>query len=261
MILVNDRHNSTGEFVDRFGQTIGLNADFDGTVHPSNQWRAVRELMTPKSIADEAKDLQGYLSRKRHDNAEDISFILRSVERMRGITAPNIRNLVRSLPPRPSAMELISGFDPQNVAITSFGTQDLIREWLIFHRAKKDLSMVAIFALRLAWKQSPRGYVIDGCFPETVVTDGNKGYVRDIFCARRQIKPSQLLVLGDAPTDVLMMDLENVGVLIIPKIDPDPGRMSYRLAGLQKLWPRVSAVLLTGEDGSLMPLVQLRAGR
>ena len=90
------------------------------------------------------------------------------------------------------------------------------------------------------------------------MTNGNKCYLRDLFCARRQINPSNLLVLGDAPTDVLMMDPQNVGVLIIPKVDPDPGRMRYRLAGLKALWPRVSAVILTGQSGSLDPLIELR---
>lgn len=259
-VLVNGQHNSVDQFFTRIGQTIALDADFDGTKHPGNQWGAVRRLMTPQNVAGEQADLEAYLARQAHDNIEDVAFILRSVERMRGISAQELHDLMPSLPPRPGAMELINGFNPANVAITSYGTHDFIREWLRCHRRKglKDLSLVTIFALQLAWKRSPRGYVIDGCRPETVVTNGNKGYLRDLFCARRQINPSQLLVLGDAPTDVLMMAPQNVGVLIIPKVDPDPGRMKYRLEGLQALWPRVSAVLLTGQSGSLDPLVELR---
>ena len=156
-VLVNSRHNSVDQFVTRIGQTTALNADFDGTAHPGNQWGAIRRLMAPQDVVAEQADLEAYLARQDHDNIEDIAFILRSVERMRGITAKRLHDLMPSLPPRPGAMELIDGFDPQNVAIISYGTHDLIRGWLVHHRMKKDLSMATIFGLRLAWKQSPDG--------------------------------------------------------------------------------------------------------
>lgn len=259
LVIANSSHNDIYRFVARLKATCGLLTDFDGTAHPGNQWAAVRRLMSPESVAAELADLQAYFGRETHDNIQDVALILRSAERMRGISAQAFYDLMPSLPPRPGAMELIHGFNSSQVAFSSFGTHDLIRGWLTCHASgRRDLSQVSIFALQLFWKRAPEGHVIDGCRPETVVSDGNKGYIRDLFCAQRGIKPSELLVLGDAPTDVLMMDPESVGVLVIPKVDPDPGRMAFRMKGLERLWSRVSAVYVAGQDGSLELLHELR---
>lgn len=258
LVIVNGQHNTAARFLARLRAARGLCTDFDGTLHPGNQWAGLRSLQTPENVAIEARELQAYLSRDDHDDREDVRFILRSIVRLRGISNSGIHSLMPRLPPRPGAVELLCGFEPRNVAVVSFGVADLIRQWLIYYRARRDWSQVTILAVQLAWKRSPEGYVIDGCLPATVVSNGNKGFVRDVFCADREIDPGELLALGDAPTDVLMMHPENVGVLIVPKVDPEPERLAYRMRGLQRLWSRVSAVYVTDTSGSINLLNELR---
>ncbi len=260
-LLINGQHNSYELFLTRFVGAIGVCADFDGTLHPGNQWAAMRTLMTPERIEAEKVDLAAYLSRDDHDDLADTAFILRSIGRLQGAYRRDLLHLAEGLIPREGVEELLMSFDSRNVAIVSFGVQDLINFWVKRHLRREDWESAAVFALRLKWFEQGEGHWhgrVAGCDPATVVSNGNKGYVRDVFCATRKFVPWELLVLGDAPTDVLMMHPDNVGVLIVPKVDPDPGRMAYRMRGLEKLWPRVSAVFVTDQTGSLKPLARLR---
>jgi phosphoserine phosphatase len=256
--LVNAAHNSDEQFVARVAAARGLCADFDGTLHPGNQWAVLRTLMTPEHQAGEQADLAAYLSRDEHDDRKDAEFFLRAVGRLHGVSRGQLEDLVERIVPRGGAVELLQGFDQRDMAVISFGLHDLINRWLMDHSSSEH----SVLALRLKWSEnpgSPWGMVVS-CDPVTMVSNGNKGYARDVFCASRGLNPSELMVLGDAPTDVLMMHPDNVGVLIVTKIDPEPDRVAYRMRGLRKLWSRVSAVLVTDSTGSLEPLVKLRRG-
>jgi len=89
----------------------------------------------------------------------------------------------------------------------------------------------------------------------TVVTDGNKGYLRRAYCASRGLSPRKTLVLGDAPTDILMMGHDVPGIVVIPRVDPQPARIEHRLKRMAELWDQVSCIVVSD---TLDPIVEMR---
>ena len=252
-IVVNTANRSAPCFFDALRSARGLVADFDGTLHPGNQWAHLRACMTPEHRADDEADLARYFDPKRiRTTDDDLAFIFASARRLResGLLKFTLATGTRDLPPRPGARALIVSFEGRT-AVVSYGVWDWISRWTREH----GVPVGDIFALRLEWNPLPLASDCIGMIPGTVITEGNKGYARDVFRAHHKLGHEQVLVIGDAPTDLQMMDPTNVGVLILPKLDPDPGRMKFRLAGLRELWPRVSAILIAD---TLEPLVELR---
>jgi len=262
VIIVNAAHCSVEEFRSAMRAARGLIGDFDGTFHIGNQWADVREMISPVFLAEAERELRAYLEGDTvRTDRDDIRFLLNSVGRLvgSGIHTEDFLTAARGRNPREGTAELINSFgDPlkfgDHVCVVSFGLYDYIDFW--FHTlAGSRRSLVTVMALRLKWAGDG---LLDGCDVGTVVTDGNKGYMADVFRAQHKLEPDETVVVGDAPTDFQMMHPDNIGVLVVPHFDPEKDREKYRNNGLPKLWPRVSAVLVSD---SLMPLARLRSGK
>lgn len=243
VLVVNTEHCCAEEFIARMKQAKGLVADFDGTLHAGSQWKYVRGLLPPELAEEDLQEANRYFAKNEetHSDFEDIQFILGSVQRMveGQMVRKHLCDGAGSMNPRHGACELIDSFGNASM-IVSFGMWDFIhswgRQWL--HRD------VSVSALRLRFSGGNPDFV-SGCDPLTVVSDGNKGYIYDAFRAVHGLADEEVLVLGDAPTDINMMRPGGLGVLILPHADPQIGRKGSRWEALPRLWPRVAACLLS----------------
>ncbi len=259
VIVVNLAHGTRDKFCADVAEADALVADYDASLHPGNHWNSMRALMTPDLRAADEADLAAYLDggadRTDHD---DIGFIFRSVERLEEsvLTTDKLARAAAGYEPREGTVPFLMSFERQgeclsNVCVMSFGIRDFIHLWL--ERVMPYLRHgMSVMALRLKWT----GSCLVGYEPHTVVSDGNKGFLADAFCASRGLAPGRTIILGDAPTDLEMLRPENIGILLVPKVDDEPARRAFRMRGLERLWPRVSAVLVSD---SLTPLAELRS--
>jgi phosphoserine phosphatase len=256
-VVVNNTHPLVGGGgTDQFGRLVrearGLVADFDGTLHAGNQWAQVRELLTPEDRRADEADAACYFADPAAGNEIHAAFILETVARLsrsrQGLH--RVEELSGKLSPRPGVMVLFRSFSFNRSAIVSFGLYNVIRNWVWRYGLNAEAVSTTIFALQLEW---------DGtrCSPNlgTIVSDGNKGYCRQVFCGARQLASERTLVIGDSPTDIFMMGPDVPGVFLIPRIDPQPGRMAHRMARVAEMWDRVACVLVSD---SLEPLVEMR---
>ncbi len=266
-LIANVSNRNAEQLLDDLRAADVLVSDFDGTVHPGNQWGDMRQCMLPAHRDADTEEAARYFAGDRTDFG-DLCFIYDSANRLidSKLTWDVLGEHAKACEPRPGAVDLIRSFAPERVAFVSYGIREYIQCWMrehlairIFQRGKKP----SVFALQLEWRQEFQGFVRGikyheciGYLAETVVTEANKGFAGESFRALHRAPPERVLVLGDAPTDAKMMDPTNVGILIIPKVDPQPGRMASRLRALHDLWPRVSAVLVSD---SLQPLADLRS--
>jgi hypothetical protein len=164
--------------------------------------------------------------------------------------------LAHSTSIREGGLKLLQSFS--RVAIISFGLKDFIEEWCDIHGCEAE-----IFALQVHW-QTPNSTRSNleclclGGMERTVVSDANKGYMRDVFCASHNLELKELLILGDSPTDIKLMTPEAVNVLIVPHHDPQSDRITSRLRSLAEFWPNLSAILCSD---SLKFLADIRQNR
>lgn len=253
LIVNRGRVPNADAFATAFRAARGMVSDFDGTAHAGNQWGDLRRHMTAAHRADDEADLKGYFVPGRtRTPREDIAFLCRSARRLvdSGLRREMIKTCARQAAPRHGAEELYASFGDE-VAFVTYGVWEFVTDWADHHGIKAEA-----FGLRFDWSTFPLQRNATGFQLGTAVTEHNKGACREIFCAARNLDPNEVVVLGDAPTDLQMMSPDNLGVLLIPKIDPDQGRMAFRLAGLHEMWPRVAAVLVSD---SLAPLAELRS--
>lgn len=248
-LIINAERGDFDRFAVQVREARGLVTDFDGTVNNGNQWLAMRECMRSDLAEEDAARAQWYMKTDSRTDREDIDFIFGSVHRLveSGLKSRTLVQYAHATDPRPCAVDLMKSFHGKAVVV-SFGLADFIRAWLDRFGIGADIA-----ALDLRWV----GEHLIGFHARTVVTDGNKGFMYDAFLAEHELRPDQVLAIGDAPTDIRMMRPEGLGVLVIPKVDPQPGRMESRMRGLADIWPCVSAVLVSN---SLEPLAALRSG-
>ncbi len=246
-LFVNATHATPESLLAGIRGATALAADFDGTLTPGGQWLVLKTWLSAADRVLDAEATTAYFAQTKRPNVENLVYLFESIERFYGIQLGGFNNFARSLPPREGAVDFIRSFEPDKVGVISFGLANFIRTWLKYHVPG---NRAHVFALELLFKEGLIGYK-----PETAVTDSNKGHMRDVFVAHTKTPQNRVLVIGDAPTDLAMMHPENVGILLIPKIDPDPQRMKHRLNGLEALWPLVQGVLVSD---SLAPLASLR---
>ena len=248
-VLVVNRDHTTAEVFERdLRAAKGGVFDFDGTVHAASQWIAMRECMTPECREQDAEGARLYFSQENRKDHDDIDLIFGSIRRLikSELKLDQMLDHVRLDVPRAGAPELVRSFRGRSM-IVSFGIQDYIEAWLSFF----DIP-ASVAALKLRW----RNELLRGFDARSVVIDGNKGIMYDAFLAEHQLNSQEVLVMGDALTDIQMMRRESIGVLVVPKFDPQSERQVHRMEHLESLWDRVSAVLLCD---SLEPIVTLRS--
>lgn len=246
-LYANARNRTPKRLAEAIKNAKALVADFDGTLTPGGQWIAMKAWLNDELRQLDKVQTDYYFANLHREDYEDLKFLFDSIHRFKGMPLTTFNAFARNLAMREGAKPLFESFEPSNTCIISFGIKNFIEEWLAHHKISND---VTVFALQVLFSETLKGYR-----PETAVSDGNKGYMRDTFVAERGLIHSELLVIGDAPTDLKMMHAGNVGILIIPKIDPDPQRMTNRLRGLDLLWPQLSGVLISD---TLTPLAELR---
>lgn len=255
-VLVNLQHPLVAGDVDQLSRLVaGAQAgvfDFDGTLHASNQWTVARDWMLPEDSEADLKDLNAYFNLPNHDDAENVAFILRSVDRIRRNAGrfDDLRMQMCSVPPRRGAGKLLQSFPKTHLAVITFGLHHLTAAWLVAHVPELNLGYYEVFGLKLNWGRGPAEPIL-----ATVVTDGNKGFLRRAFCGARGIPAEKTLVVADSPTDILMMGHDVVGCFLMPKVDPQIGRDAHRRARMQEMWS-ASACMVVSDD--LTPILDMR---
>ena len=245
LLIVNEAYGTSQDVRQAIARAKGLVTDFDGTLHPGNQWLHFRQVLLPELADQNQSRLEQYLARGEKTDANDIAFIFSSCHSLKhsGLMREALKRCAQNAPPREGA--LMRSFDGR-VQVVSFGIHDYIVEWLSHHDVRAQVA-----ALRFLWE----GSNLAGFDPHTVVTDGNKGFMVQLFNAMHDLSQEEVIVLGDAPTDIQMMQPENISMLLIPSKDPQDGRQAFRMSALGDLWPRVRAILASD---SLQPLVEMR---
>jgi len=255
-LLVNQSHGHLDDFRRGVAEAEGFLTDVDGSVFAGNEWKLARDVMTAPLREADLADLQAYASGGERTDVDDIGFIFRSIARLQ--ESHFSRGALRALakqPAREGAEGLIRSFGEGGgdmVCAVSYGMYDWIDGWFD-HMLGQD-HKVAIMALRLRWS----GRWLIGFDPATVVTDGNKGYMANVWRATCGLRAGRTMALVDSPTDLKMLHPEYVSVLIVPPNDPEAWRQKHRNDGFGLLWPRVSAVLVSD---SLQSLVEMRQAR
>ncbi|MFH1766951.1 MAG: HAD family hydrolase [Patescibacteria group bacterium] len=256
-LIVNTKRNSAGVLAMAVSRAKGVVADFDGTLHPGNEWQLVRGLLIPDLARAVEQDLQdtyyGATSIRSRETNE--AFIFRTVDRMveSGVTLASLTDIGESLTPRSWVPEFLKSFNPYNVLIVSFGLDPVIVSWCRWYYSER----ASIAALLLRYSLTTPARVV-GAIEDSVVVDETKPDRVRIFRERRGFKPEETLVIGDSWTDLYMMEEGSTNILQLPSIDPQPGRMEERLASLRPGWARLNAIQL---GNSFLPLAQVRGAR
>lgn len=237
--------------------TFGLVADNDGTVVAGSQWMDLRALMHDGHREDDEADAAAYFRGERSDEG-DAAFLLRSVDRLvaSGLTRGQVRGKARNQAPRRGTRELFASYGGgRSAAIVSYGLEGYIAEWASVH----SVPVVEIFAAKLRWSGHEDADTLAGCDRATVVTEANKGKAREAFSHRLHLDGHEVMVVEDTPRMLARMKHpHNVGVLVVPRRDPQSHRIPDRLRQLADpaLFHAIDLVLVSD---SLEPLVSLRS--
>lgn len=252
-----DRWRSDRQVAAAVRATFGLVADNDGTVIRGSQWTDLRRRIHDRFRPDDESDTDAYFGGRRSD-AGDIALLVRLVERLAasGLTRAHVReDAVRQIP-RTGTRALFESYDHGNAtAIVSYGTEAYIAEWSAAH----GVPVREIHAARLTWDARDDVHVLIGCERDTIVVAANKGKAREAFSHRLHLDGHEVLVLEDTPHMLARMrHPNNVGVLLVPRHDPQPLRVADRLRELAdpRLFGAIDLVLVSD---SLEPLVSLRS--
>ncbi len=251
-LVLNRAHGGPEAFARRVRDAEVLLADFDGTLHPGSQWADLKAYMPPELAAEDRAQAEAFFRRERPTLRDELALLFDAVRRMRaaGMTQQTIRKAAYSASiPRRGTRELFSSF-VRNPLIVSFGIKPYIAEWCRANGLSCDVA-----ALSFQFFGPPGKEEIADVDWHTAVVGSNKGFVADAYCTHLRVDPSRALALGDSPVDLSMMRPGNIGVLVVPRKDEDRVRDRYRRDGLARMWPSISAVLVSD---SLEPLVELR---
>lgn len=242
--------------------------DFDGTLTPGSQWRAVSSLM-PDDLR--RIDLENYSWYHRHIHNQDVSdevtlddpdwwidhletgnklavdgaWVATAIHMfsLAGITREQIDLTATSLPPRAGVAELFRLMEQR--AVVSFGIEQFIQAWL-----RHNGLTAPVAASRILFDSHGR---VDR--PHiNIVGAGSKEFAAARFRRVTRVQNHELLITGDTVVDVHMMDNDTFNVLVIPPSELDRKMRDFRENNLAAMWDRVTMILA---DDSLEPLVQL----
>lgn len=235
--------------------TFGLVADNDGTVIRGSQWVDLRRRLLDAFRPHDEADTDAYFRGDRSD-AGDVALLLRLVERLAasGVTRAHLREDAARQEPRAGTRALFDTYGRDATAIVSYGVEAYIAEWSAAH----GIPVREIHAARLTWRPRDDDHVVAGCERDTVVIASNKGRAREAFSHRLHLDGHEVMVLEDTPHMLAgMKHPNNVGVLVVPRRDPQPFRVAARMRELAnpELFGAIDLMLVSD---SLEPLVSLR---
>lgn len=251
VLFVNSARGLIADFTNRLRRVSGCVADFDGTLIPNIHWKILREAMSPEDQAAEEVQTGRYFSSPDASEEQIRGFVLEGAGRLvrARLSLAALAAGVQRAPPRSGVVELLHSFGSiGRVAVISLGVKQFIERWCI----NSGLVGVEVFALDLKWQSD----VCVGCWLESVVTDHNKGRWLRCFCDKNQLRPTDLLVLGDGWTDRELFSCGGLNVFVLPKTEPFTMLADSRLRAVRELWSdHLDAVLVSD---SLEPLAAIR---
>lgn len=252
IIVVNMDHGTVEQFQEDLRAAEGVIADFDGTLTSGNQWGPLMNLLDPKDAARNYADFQKCL-RPGATFLDEARQLLRSVQDLSEarMTRCHVDEIASEIVLRDSAIDLLRTFHRSRREVISWGIADVIERCLCVRHDTR----LHVNALRLRWAVS-RFLAEDGVQFErgTLVTNKNKGVVREEATRAMGLDPGEVLVLADGPTDIEMISSDYLTVTIFPS-DDDRKRQAWREKGLYTLFDRSRAMVF---GNSWKYLVDLR---
>ena len=238
--------------------------DFDGTLTPGSQWRAVGNLLSDELRVMDMDHYRWYHSREKatrmdlsHPDwwigqlqegnrlavdgawAASMAYMLRSMN----VTRSQVENAGAQLPPREGALDLLKIIHRR--VVISFGIEQVILGWLLFNRVPTPVA-----ATRLLFDQDDR---VKGCHLN-VVGSLSKEFAVSRFRTLSGVREMEMLVVGDSVVDASMMLPQSFNVLLMPPGEADKTLAAFRENNLEDMWDRLSLILVSD---SLAPLTEL----
>lgn len=251
------RWRDEGQVAHAVRDTFALVADNDGTVIHGSQWLDVRARMADAHRLEDERDVAAYFRGERTD-AGDVEFLFRCLGRLVAsrLTRAHLEEDVRRQVPRTGTRELFASYREGHRAVVSHGLRSYIECWAAHH----EIAVDEIHALRLHWEPHGDTHRLVGGARETAVVEATKRTALDRFSQKRGLDGNEVLVLEDTPRMLARMrHPNNLGVLLVPRDDPQPSRPQERLRQIAdpELFPAFDLVLVSD---SLEPLVAMRGG-
>lgn len=251
------RWRSEGRLAHAVQMTKAFVGDYDGTAIAGSHWAHLRaRLREPHRSEDEA-DVAAYFRGARTD-ASDQEFLGRCAQRL--VASRLARSVLdvdaaRQLPRR-GTQALFRSYAKHLTAIVSFGVRPYIERWSVLH----DVGVGRIFALALTWDPHGDDEIASGWDPSTGIVEATKARALDLFSQVNGLDGHEVLVAEDTPRMLARMKHpNNVGVLIVPRADPQEARAEERRRQLldPELFGAFDLVLVSD---TLEPLVAMRGG-
>lgn len=241
--------------------------DFDGTLTPGSQWRAIASLMPEELREIDMENYRWYHSHLHDRDAHGVSLDdpdwwvghLHSGNKLAvdgalavtavylfaqaGITREQIDEVAVKLPARRGVGELLALM--RNKAVVSFGVEQFIQAWLRHQGLELPVAASRLIFDEQGVVQRPH---------INIMGSRSKEYAAERFRRAMSTPERELLVVGDSVVDIHMMSPDSFNVLIIPPSELDRKMRDFRENNLAAMWPRITMILA---DDSLEPLAEL----
>lgn len=260
------------EFIARAGRLTGGLFDFDGTLHPSSQWRVIMNRL-PRDLIEHDERIRSWYWNQLHgkpafvdlDHPDwfhgimeignqavvDGAWAASSIHMlMQGdVRRQAFQEVAQELGARKGAIELLELLARR--AVVSYGLETIISDWLVHHQVTS-----AIAATRLHFNAD--GRLTD--YHPNIVASPTKEHAANRFRAVTGIHERNLLVVGDSVVDIHMMHEGGFNVLILPPTEADRKLRDFRENNLSGMWARLTAILVSDSLQPLVDLINLRRG-
>ncbi len=242
--------------------------DFDHTLHPDNQWRAMDRFLSPE-LAQRETDVYAAYRRFRlsskdgadlhacgpqspaHLAAWETQWIERGIRAYRegGLTEADLAKAGMGLTPREGAGDLLDLFRVR--AVISMGIEPVIRAFLDAHGFSTPKRPVWVGASRVEF--DPEGRIL-GCalnaFPAALKREMRDWHLRNV--SHWDGNPDHVFAIGDSAGDLGLMERgRGVNAFIIPFPTNDANTAGYHSEHLEEI---VAAADIVSVGDSLKPL-------
>jgi len=250
--------------------------DFDGTLtgkqQYATQWNRLDIHLLPELQQAAMDDREQYLLRKKDDDhhpeagedwwvahipkenlpCTEAAWLSRSIERYArsGMTQAMVNAAGRERILRPGTSNLLALFEKR--IIISFGIEQFIRACLQTNGLTADIA-----ANRFRFDEQSRliGYHTN------VVASLSKKTALERYMTIQGFKPHEVFAIGDAVTDIEMMQPDGFNVLLMPKNDHDAKWVAFRRNHLPTLWPKITMILVSDTLNTMVELINMARRR
>lgn len=256
-----------------FGSTRHAVFDFDGTVTPGSQWRAMAKLMLPPLAAIDRAAYEWYHSHQFDDlegrpladpddpwsnlDARNLgpvegAWVAQTIclLAMSNVSANAIRHQAEQVGVRHGFLDLARLM--QRRAIITFGTKQFPLWWCEHHGIADGMDIRGAHI-----HFNGNGLVTHSAL--NVCTGVTKGHDVERWMIHHGVREGELMVIGDSVVDARMFRPGSTNVLLVPRQETERALAKFRRDNLASIWPNVDIVL---HSDSLSPLAQMiRAAR